>query len=76
MEGNKHGQLSERHDVRWCETHKQYHGLLYECAEYPQDIRLKIRQDTIKWVNQLKDPIWVQEQIDKGIPPYVYFVGL
>lgn len=63
-------ELTEDFDNRrFCKKHNQYHGPLYVCASYSDELKTDIKKQSQKWVNQLNDPEWIKQQLDNGVPP-------
>ena len=67
--------------ARWCNTHKQYHGVLYVCPSYSANLKAELEKQGQDWANKLNDPYWVRQQEKAGIPPEViainrFFAGL
>ena len=52
----------------WCEVCKQEHGALYICPSYSEERKKKIRKSSDKLQENLRDPKWIQKQIDNGVP--------
>lgn len=45
---------------RWCEVEQQYHGPLYDCENYPPEIRKEIAiqsENFVKNIPKIKDPV-------------------
>ena len=63
----KHGELGvdEKSHLRWCEVHDQYHGVFYECESYPQEVLNSIRTSSNAFAENLNNPEWVKQQIEK-----------
>lgn len=55
----------------WCDTCGHEHGPLYICEHYDAERKARIQDASDKWIDQLSNPKWLQEQIDKGVPPLV-----
>ena len=65
----KHGEVKDH--GRWCNECQIFHGILYECEKFPDEIRAKIRVGNAKFSNNLNDPTWIKRQIDNGVEPEV-----
>lgn len=73
MDSPEHGKegTGEHGGGRWCAVHNQWHGVLYPCEHYDTETLTAIERGSNQLRSSLRDPTWVQEQIDKGIPPEV-----
>ena len=49
-------------DVRWCETCNQFHGILYVCGSYPDELKAKLHEQSEKYVNNLRSRSWCERQ--------------
>lgn len=77
MENPAHGEVindGEYRGMRWCEIDKVYHGILYPCEHYPENILKEIEISANKWFNLLNDKTWVKE-IEGGMPVEVIEAG-
>ncbi len=54
--------------ARWCDEHKQYHGIAYVCATYSDELKAEIITKTEKFLANLRDPEWCRKQIEDGVP--------
>jgi len=55
-------------NARWCEHHKQYHGILYTCNHYTDEVKKEVGIRSNKHIENLNDPEWCRRQVDKGLP--------
>lgn len=53
----------------WCETCKHSHGPLYICEHYSSELKEELRIKNEQYMTNLRDPKWIQTQLDNGIPP-------
>ena len=51
---------------RWCNTCNQYHGILYKCEHYSDELKQQLQKQTDQLKDNLMDPSWCKEQIDNG----------
>ena len=77
----KSGEITNNGSGRWCEVCDTVHGILYNCPNYPPDVRAEIKSQMETWERNLNSEEWVKEQMDNGVPPLViemqrFFVGL
>lgn len=56
---------------RFCEGHGQYHGSLYVCEMYTAEQQAEVRAESDRFRANLKDPAWLQQQRDNGVPDSV-----
>lgn len=66
----KHGESDERGGRR-CDVCDAFHGTLYICPSYSDELKAKLEQQTGAWRNDLRDPEWCDEQVRAGIPESV-----
>lgn len=59
---------------RWCVSCSRYHGILYECPAYPEEIKMDIRYTLERSRRNLSDPEWIAREIEKGTPPEVIMI--
>ncbi len=52
----------------WCEAHNVYHGPLYMCDAYTDELKREIAAKQQTWKRNLEDPEWVRVQIKNGTP--------
>ena len=64
MKKMKSGDLGkgESSHARWCEKHNNYHGILFICDSYPDDLKQKLVKDRETFRKNLNDPEWVKKQ--------------
>ena len=55
---------------RWCETCNHEHAHLYPCEHYPPEVLDEIREEHDQLQTNIRDPVWIQTQIDNGVPPF------
>lgn len=69
----KHGQMGTGNwsHCRWCDTHSQYHAVLYNCEEYPLGVRQVIESESKSFKKNLQNSKWVEQQIKNGVPSEV-----
>lgn len=53
---------------RWCEPCNTYHGILYICTNYSEELTKEITEDSNKFIHNLHTAEWCEAQINKGIP--------
>lgn len=63
----KHGELNTNGDARWCDVCAWWHGPLYICEHYPNDINNEIFYLIEKFHKDINDPNWIKKQTDNGI---------
>lgn len=56
---------------RYCEGCRRFHGSLYVCECYTAEQQAEVRALGEKFRANLRDPKWLQEQRDNGIPDSV-----
>lgn len=67
---------------RYCHVCGYDHGPLYICEHYSDELKAEIARADAEWCAKLMDPVWCQEQIDKGLLPpegitiFRWFAGL
>jgi hypothetical protein len=52
---------------RFCQVHG-YHGWLYPCPQYPENVLQEIEEKSEQLRRNLNDPDWIREQIENDIP--------
>lgn len=55
--------------VRWCNTCSGYHGMLYVCPDYPEDVKQMLREKGDQFLKDVHDPEWIKKQMDNGATP-------
>lgn len=53
---------------RFCPDCACWHGSLYICDFYGDELAAAIAEEATRWRNNLANPQWVKEQLDKGVP--------
>lgn len=53
---------------RWCDEHQQFHGPLYSCETYPEEVLQEIADNSARFATNLLNEQWCREQIAKGVP--------
>lgn len=53
---------------RWCEECNVWHGPLYVCPRYPEEIQIEVRAKSDAFRANLADPAWQAEQRKAGVP--------
>ena len=67
------GQGSWSHCL-WCPTCEHHHGPLYICEHYPQEVKDHLQAKSDGFRRNLRDPAWIQRQLDNGISPEVIVI--
>lgn len=63
----KHGQARE--GGRWCTKHGYYHGILYPCEHFSQEMLDKINIEDTKNRENWNNSEYIQKKLDDGMPP-------
>lgn len=56
--------------MRWCATEGTWHGPLYICEYYTDEIKAEIEKSQGQFRKNLTDPIWIEKQIAGGVRPF------
>ena len=71
-----HGELNQEeghpyHGSRWCEECNHWHGPLFLCLHFGDNLTDDIKEQQARFRANLRDPKWIQKQLDNGTPPEV-----
>lgn len=59
----------DKNSPDWCEACQKEHGPLFICDSYSEERKAKIRKSDEAYRKCLRDPKWIQKQMDNGVPP-------
>ena len=59
----------------WCEGCQQHHGPIYICDTYTEDYKAMLRVEHAQWQRLSADPVWQEEQRQRGIPDEVIAIN-
>ena len=47
---------------RWCESHNRFHGILYNCDEYSDELKEELTKSGEVYINNLRSRKWCDKQ--------------